>query len=295
MSAEVSLRTAVMKTELRRLMKYVFRDPEIPASCKILIVKGYILSKGCYNAGTWSSMSAKLYAKFHSAVMSIYRNATGTFFVEANENTPPSDEEVIDSNNLMCPLTIIRCARVSLLIHIIRKMSVALLALIRSMQEFQYGWCNDVLLDAQWMSFDNRVFQLPPSSLSQCIDTWSQNPKSAITSVKRFCQSPLANLVHQWAVSKSLLHANEFKRCGTCNKTFKSTQSLTLHEFKSHGIKDPIRCMVPSTCCFICLKEFWSRCRILNHVKKSSVCRLNLQMRSPFLTPEEADALDNQC
>ena len=25
------------------------------------------------------------------------------------------------------------------------------------------------------------------------------------------------------------------------------------------------------------------------------VCRLNLQMRGPFLTPEEADELDNQC
>ena len=29
--------------------------------------------------------------------------------------------------------------------------------------------------------------------------------------------------------------------------------------------------------------------------EKSLVCRLNLQMRGPFLTPEEADELDNQC
>ena len=46
----------------------------------------------------------------------------------------------------------------------------------------------------------------------------------------------------------------------------------------------------------MCLKEFWTRERVLNHIKyRSKVCRLNLHLRGPCLSEQEADALDFAC
>ena len=146
-----------------------------------------------------------------------------------------------------------------MLLRVVKKVPVALLALIKSMQDFKYGWCSDVLSDVQWMSFDKRVLGQRPTNLTQCIDAWRGDFKAATSSVKRFCQSPVANLVHNWAVSVSLIHSNDFQACHVCHQTFKSTQALTLHQLKSHGLMDPIRCFVPTTCCCICLKEFGTR------------------------------------
>ena len=111
--------------------------------------------------------------------------------------------------------------------------------------------------------------------------------------VKKFCQLPVANMVEQWACSATLVSMNAYAQCRECNKVFRSLQSKTLHEFKAHGIKDPIRLYAPSTVCVCCLKIFWTRPRIVNHLKKSRRCRLNLQMRyEPFITNETCDTLD---
>ena len=42
----------------------------------------------------------------------------------------------------------------------------------------------------------------------------------------------------------------------------------------------------------MCLLEFWSRDRLLNHVKKCVVCHENLLMGPPFLTRAQAEELD---
>ena len=72
--------------------------------------------------------------------------------------------------------------------------------------------------------------------------------------IKKFCQLPIANLVDQWACSRTLVSMNSIVRCGQCSKVFKSHQAKTLHEFKTHGIKDPIRCYAPTTICVCCMR-----------------------------------------
>jgi hypothetical protein len=226
--------------------------------------------------------------------MAVYRDATGSFYDPENgSKSLPTDEEVINNHNLMCPATIVRCARVQLLLRIIRKQSTALLAVISEMSRFKSGWCHDTLDDIKWMSIEPKVISCNPDSLSICINMWRGKAHLVARRVRAFCSLPFANLIHHWAVTRSLTNSNAFVFCSSCDKAFKSMQSLTLHQFKAHGIKDPIRLKVPSTCCPICLKEFWTRPRIINHVKKTQTCRLNLSLHEPYITCDEADELDN--
>ena len=47
------------------------------------------------------------------------------------------------------------------------------------------------------------------------------------------------------------------------------------------------------TFCPVCLKQFWSRERVVNHIRyRSKVCLANLKLRGPCLTTLEADELD---
>ena len=73
-------------------------------------------------------MGSNLYLKFHSVVMSIYRMITGNAYDKVNPmKNMLSDEVVIDSHNLMCPLTIIRCARLSLSVRTATKRPKAII------------------------------------------------------------------------------------------------------------------------------------------------------------------------
>ena len=70
-------------------------------------------------------------------------------------------------------------------------------------------------------------------------------------------------------------------------------QILTLHLFKHHGIKDPIRRYVNGTRCHICLKEFWVRENLLNHIRRGRTpCKMQAILRGPLLSESEADVVD---
>ena len=210
---------------------------------------------------------------------------------------PLSDSEVIDQYNLMCPLTIIRCARLALFARLVNKRPKSIVEVLSvASQVCSTGWCSDVVKDLVWLSIDSSgPVQNHHSWLINYYHDMCELPEGILTKhVKKFCQLPFANLAEQWAITRTLVSMNSMSQCGVCNMVFKSHQSKTLHEFKAHGVKDPVRCYAPTTTCVCCMRNFWTRPRIVNHLKKSSFCRLNLQMRfAPFITSEECDHLED--
>ena len=73
--------------------------------------------------------------------------------------------------------------------------------------------------------------------------------------------------------------------CDVCPLSFQSQQALALHKFKAHGVKNPIRQYVDGVHCPVRLKLFWSRERVINHLRyRSKVC----------LWVDESNLLDEQ-
>ena len=64
--------------------------------------------------------------------------------------------------------------------------------------------------------------------------------------------------------------------------------------FKKHGVKNIWRQYVGyHVHCPVCLKLFWSRERVLNHIRyRSKVCKHNLLLRGPIISEEDALIID---
>ena len=107
------------------------------------------------------------------------------------------------------------------------------------------------------------------------------------------CSLSIANVVTQWARSPAIATLGETHECEMCGNAFRTKQALAVHRFKTHGSKSIERQYLPGTQCPICLVEFWTRERVINHVRyRSKVCRENLLVRLPELSQQQADHLD---
>eukprot|EP00973_Karenia_brevis_P072771 10106831-Karenia_brevis.AAC.1 len=96
-----------------------------------------------------------------------------------------------------------------------------------------------------------------------------------------------------WAKTKALANLGRAFPCSSCGHIFQSSQSLALHRFKAHNSKRRMRLYIDSTSCPICLKQFWTRTRVINHLEEKSLkCKQQLLLIGPKLTPEQADAVD---
>ena len=108
-----------------------------------------------------------------------------------------------------------------------------------------------------------------------------------------YLKSAFANISAAWESDKIVAPVAMRLQCDKCNLKFTSEQSLALHKFKAHGEKNQMRRYVASTFCPVCLRQFWSRERVVNHIRyRSLVCKANLLLLGPCLSVEDADKLD---
>ena len=204
-------------------------------------------------------------------------------------------------------MTIIRLARIQLLIKVLKKSPPFVIDLLEDTSIAQVGWSSAVKTDLAWLClspkygtascrFDNE--DTPVKCCNMSFSQWcrylSLDLRGHSNSIKKWCATPVANIVAAWASTPALNMVAEPTYCDRCSVSFDSKQKLYLHMFKKHQIKHPVRRYVDGTHCTICMKEFWSRERLLNHLKyKSDVCRLSLMTKNPILTEVEAVALDD--
>ena len=191
----------------------------------------------------------------------------------------------------MCPLTIIRARRLCLFTRVCCDTFLQLLT--QKLVGISKSWASAVWSDLQWLTF------FP--GFEHCVDwtfvDWCGFVKDNRTSyqklVMKSCSLRLANVVTQWAVSPAIAVLGETHTCSFCEAPFRTRQALAVHRFKVHGAKSIERQYLAGTRCPICMVEFWTRERVVNHVRyRSKVCRENLLVRPPELSPQQADHLD---
>ena len=102
-----------------------------------------------------------------------------------------------------------------------------------------------------------------------------------MTAVGRRAGSGRGGVLGPWA--QTVLHSLRqgclglFSKHGKCNMIGRYVHSNQYH-------------------CSVCLKLFWTRERLLNHVRyKSKVCQQNLLLRGPICSEEESLAADIEC
>ena len=236
-------------------------------------------------------------------ILDDYRCVSGTNYKPTGPNEAHvdvaaifSDDDVIYQHGFVNPRTMLRLSKLMLFVRVVRKAPPLLLEVISAQANFKKGWVSSLLDDLAWVSAASGMESRPALSLEQWIEQVKRDPSLFARRVKDFCKSPFANVVAQWAVSPVLQVFAQPVRCVTCNHLSKSYQAHCLHQFRVHSIKNVLRCYVPCTHCLVCLREFHTRENSLNHVRyRSKVCRLNLLLRGPCLTTDQANSLDDAC
>ena len=113
--------------------------------------------------------------------------------------------------------------------------------------------------------------------------------------IARACRQPLCNVI----CDRTMLAQPSIKdfHCAHCVSSFATHQSLMLHLFKVHNIRNVIqRCVGMETHCIVCLKMFRTRERVVNHVRyRSKPCRDWHLKYEPYFSQEQADGFDADC
>jgi len=296
LSDEVVFRAQLMRSESQRLRKLLTRRGDMSVEKKVSIIQAYVLSKGIFQASTWPALPNSLYKRFHRSIMDMYRDTTGTFFCAGTSSDMYSDEEVVYKFNLVNPMTLIRSSRLKLFLRIVSKSPPHILELIFASQGFHKGWAGSVHADLRWLTLCNEYSQCYGFCLKQWRDHFANNVHTHSRRIRQHCYSPVANIVSTSVEQPSLVGTAPDSYCPDCDKAFHSQQQLALHRFRTHGYKDPVRMSAPFTFCLVCLREFHTRERVLNHLRyRSKTCKYNLMLKAPFLTEAEADSLDEEC
>ncbi len=145
--------------------------------------------------------------------------------------------------------------------------------------------------DLAWLAVSEKFSACADFSLEQWIGFFRSHPESA-KSIRRFCASPWANISTHNSATR-IVGLNHTHFCERCSYGCDSDQQLALHMFKHHGVKDNIRLYVSGTRCPICLKEFWQREVLLNHVRRGRTpCKRQVLLRGPVLTVAQADEVE---
>jgi hypothetical protein len=195
-------------------------------------------------------------------------------------------------------MTMLRVARLMLLCRVLIKGPEALVSLIVSMSSVSRGWTSVVISDLKWLTLSEDFVECSSFSFSEWVDAIKNQPKVFKKRLVKFSRTRLANIVEDASGKPSgspdLSASSETMKCDLCDKTFGTLQQLQLHRFKAHGALSVWRLFIGHhTHCPICLKLFWSRERVLNHIKyRSKVCKSNLLIRGHVCDETTACEID---
>jgi len=265
-NSEVAVRSAYIIKGAKKFSA-IFKNPRVPVQRKINIAKAHILTGGSYQCNTWPELGVRSFLKFHHAILAVYRMATGTQIHKDFDGNPFSDGEVITKYNLLSLIVIIRLARISLFFRVCSKNVIIVKHLLFALASSENGWVKALKNDLMWFSLSPNAPRL--SGISQYLNTPAPMFKSYKSTLNTYAKSPFANL-------DAHLHHPELVGpdpsssyiCSNCLTSKPTKQSCNLHMFKCFGYKDPIRIYIEEhvTTCEVCLIQFWTRERLLNHL-----------------------------
>ena len=132
MACEVASRTACIYKSIKQNSK-ILKNPYIPSSSKLNIIRIYLLTAGTFQCSTWPTLTGAQANKFHSAILHCYRVATNQNYNPGKTDHPLlSDEDLLHTYTLESPLALLRRSRLQLLIRIKNKSPSIIINLLSS-------------------------------------------------------------------------------------------------------------------------------------------------------------------
>ena len=257
----------------------------------------YNLTKGVFQCGTWNDLSQVVYKRFHTCIMGLYRDITCTYHGNPQEDDVLSDSDLLFKYELMHPWTILKYSRLMLFMRIVKKAPKQLSDLIKDSCGLKGCWSTAVVGDFMWLSVSDDVTLSSNITYREMHDFVASDFRKFKRLVKKFAWTRIANISCEKVPVAKIAFSGAGHACNICNTTFMTFQQLALHSFKKHGVKNMMSLYVGDcTHCTVCLKQFWTLERLLNHVRyRSKICKYNLKIRGPVCDSEQASLFSKEC
>ena len=227
----------------------------------------YLLSKAIFDCCTWPCLTNHEAKNIHSHVMRLYRTLIPTSY-----DNP--DIDFLVTHVLLPPVALVSLSRLILFSRLLVTGKVHILALLYSAKNRPKAWLNAILDDFKFLSCTPKIENSKTWNMSQWANYIIQYPKTFRASVRDMMLTPYS-LLHY--VLSHIIYSNEVSTvispqpfsCTLWEYQSPTMQQLNLHMFKSHKWIHPSQYVVDadSTICPICLMQFHTRVRFIEHLR----------------------------
>ena len=171
------------------------------------------------------------------------------------------------------------------------------------------SWIAALVQDFKWLASSEIYREYYLYTIPQWVGVVKVDPKLFISNVRKFANTPFANLYSFIPINSNpdppfalddippipVAITNESFQCTICSHLpFQTKQQLMTHMCAAHRVKHDILVRVSTTHCEICLIQFHSRARLLQHLKKKpkNICRENYFDFPPCYTADQLKEVD---
>ena len=281
----------------------------IPTHKKVHVAHAYIISKGAHHASTWPALSESQLTTFGKPIFQMYRNIvleSWDMHKDDSDYNMKTNADIMFDNGFLSPASLVRRVRLALFTRLVIKQVVMVTDLVFALQHVKKSWAHVVFSDLHMIAMLNVHPSFSSGALFTSLVEWASHVatigKKFFKVIAQISLHPLLNVPlvgdRVGAVGHASLALGEggvyLHPCTMCEKSFPTLQKMTLHAFKTHGVKNIYRQYVgPNWHCLVCMKMFWSRERVVNHIRyRSKICRNQMLTKPPPYTSEQADAFD---
>lgn len=296
---EVARRTGEAYDALRRIAPRILRSSALGAGMKRTVTTSYCYSRLLYNTGSWMPLPEKLLKKIDRFRVAAWRAELKWHNAGKEAGERRTDAEVWQQVRQCGSDTLLQMERLKHLGRVARSAPPFLKAIIQLTAGHDDSWAADARRDLHVLWELHRAtagstaiakMRDPTAAPMEWLQLMTERPetwKQAVGRLSRQAHAPK----ERPAVATAPVDEGV---CLDCHQCFPSMAALYSHRVRVHGYRNPLRSKISGSICACCLMDFWTRDRVLYHIKRSRICSTFYELRVQDLPSEEVQMLDRE-
>ena len=292
-SAEIRQRLGQARAEFRRYRKGIYSNGTLDIKHRISLFQTLVLTGLMFDVAIWPELCNQERKLFEEGVHGLYNSLSLAIWGE--EVYSWRQDRMRARLGLPHPTVLASVARLRHLHHLCMQADDYIWGFLH----LDMQWLQLVRKDIEWLRLQipKRLPQTDPHhNWSPWMEDirmgrrWKNNIKvaqlhSILQTTKRSDWSTWHRQFLELLREEGLWQSDATKQmqggyaCLRCQKCFRSAQAWSVHAFVVHGRCTPSRRYAEGTQCMICLKEYAFHSRLVNHLRTSKKCHLELQKR----------------
>ena len=247
------------------------------------------LSAGLWSAGTWPALTTGQERKLHHAIMKPVRIIHGSTWEDKAKNK--TDKQLLIDTGGMAPVVLLRILRVMLLMRVCARAPLALLDWLIASREVASSWLATTLYYTGHLTWHSSLVE---ECRGWSLPQWTAAARNDQKGMRKSLLKAFQKLDQRgWMLTKMQASDIRHWRFLECGHFEQSSQALSVHMARSHGIKIEARRYACGSQCLSCLQGFHTRTRLFTHLAyRPSSCLYTLRHAVCPLSPDETEALD---